>query len=33
MVFEGTTGVYERIFISIPNGCRKNEKYANAKWI
>ena len=31
MVFEGTTGVYERILI--PNGCRENEKHANWKWI
>ena len=31
MVFEGTTGVYERILVSIPNGCRENEKYANSK--
>ena len=28
MVFEGTTGVYERIYLK-----KKKEKYANSKWI
>ena len=33
MVFEGTTGVYERIYRFISKGLRKKEKYANSKWI
>ena len=33
VVFEGTTGVYERILVSIPKGCGENEKHANSKWI
>ena len=31
MVFEGTTGVYERIYRF--NWVSKNEKYANSKWM
>ena len=33
MVFEGTTGVYERIYRFISKWDRKKEKYANSKWI
>ena len=33
MVFEGTTGVCERIYRFNPKWVRKKEKYANSKWI
>ena len=33
MVFEGTTGVYERIYHFCFKCLRKKEKYANSKWI
>ena len=33
MVFEGTTGVYERIYRFNSKWVRKKEKYANSKWI
>ena len=33
MVFEGTTGVYERIYCFNFKLVRKKEKYANSKWI
>ena len=33
MVFEGTTGVHERIYRFNSKWVRKNEKYANSKWI
>ena len=33
MVFEGTTGVYERIYHFCFKCLRKKEKYANWKWI
>jgi len=33
MVFEGTTGVYERIYRFSSKGVRKKEKYANSKCI
>ena len=33
MVFEGTTGVYERIYRFNSKWVRKKEKYANLKWI
>ena len=32
MVFEGTTGVYERICRFNSKWVRKKEKYANSKW-
>ena len=33
LVFEGTTGVYERIYRFNSKCVRKKEKYANSKWI
>ena len=33
MVFEGTTGVYERIYHFCFKCLRKKEKYANSRWI
>ena len=33
MVYEGTTGVYERIYHFCFKSLRKKEKYANWKWI
>ena len=34
MVFEGTTGVYERFIVSIPNEKeRKKDNYADSRWI
>ena len=33
MVFEGTTGVYERIYRFNSKLVRKKEKYANSKWL
>ena len=33
MVFERTTGVYERIYRFNSKSVRKKEKYANSKWI
>ena len=33
MVFEGSTGVHERIYRFNSKWVRKNEKYANSKWI
>ena len=33
MVFERTTGVYERIYRFNSKWVRKKEKYANSKWI
>ena len=33
MVFEGFTGVYERIYRFNSKRVRKREKYANSKWI
>ena len=33
VVFEGTTGVYERIYCFNSKWVRKKEKYANSKWI
>ena len=33
MVFERTTGVYERIDRFNSKSVRKKEKYANSKWI
>ena len=33
MVFEGFTGVYERIYRFNSKRVRKKEKYANSKWI
>ena len=33
MVFEGTTGVYERIYHFCFKCLRKKEKYVNSKWI
>ena len=33
MVFEGTTGVYERIYRFNSKRVRKKENYANSKWI
>ena len=33
MVFEGTTGVYERIYHVNSKWVRKKEKHANSKWI
>ena len=33
MVFEETTGVYERIYRFNSKWVRKKEKYANSKWI
>ena len=33
VVFEGTTGVYERIYRFNSKWVRKKEKYANSKWI
>ena len=33
MVFEETTGVYERIYRFNSKWIRKKEKYANSKWI
>ena len=33
LVFEGTTGVYERVNRFNSKRVRKKEKYANSKWI
>ena len=33
IVFEGTTGVYERIYRFNAKWVRKKEKYANSKWV
>ena len=33
LVFEGTTGVYERVYRFNSKWVRKNEKYANSKWL
>ena len=33
MAFEGTTGVYERIYCFYSKWVRKKEKHAHSKWI
>ena len=33
MVFEGTTGLYERLYRFNSKRVRKKEKYANSTWI